>query len=100
MAAKMDSTKWEGRTNFGRMRLRSRDESAILTASKECLLLESALGDWTLRPGAVLRVERAGITPWCWRGILIEHRAGAPPPCIAFLADGVPTVELLRRLEE
>jgi len=72
----------------------------IFHASDDGLLLISRLGSFFLRPGAVLRVERAGLIPWCWRGLLVHHRMSRYPTPIGFLPREGSTRQMLLQLKD
>jgi hypothetical protein len=92
---------WEGSIQVGSpWNIVSPQQTARLRADEEKLLIDTRQANIYLRPGTVLRIERAGALPWFWRGILIHHRLARYDRCIGFVPASSSTGELLERLQQ
>lgn len=91
--------KWRGCAWIGQRTPENSVPSDLLVANEDRLTITCGVGEFNFRPGKVLRIERAGLFPWFWRGIVIEHRMPSYPLHIGFLPAEESTRELLQQLE-
>jgi hypothetical protein len=99
MSASGTIISYEGRTHFGWAWGRN-GHTDTLVADELRLILSSRLGLINLRPGTVLRVERAPFLPCLCRGIVIHHRRHGVPSPVGFIPSGVSSKVVLEQLLE
>ncbi len=68
-------------------------------SSRWKIILTSHVGEIRLPIASVLRIERAGLVPCLWRGLVISHRVQYPG-CVGFVPEEVSTREILEHLRE
>ena len=90
---------WNGCAWAGRSFPAAIHAGDTLSITDDALIIRSSLGQFSFRPGKVLRIERAGMVPWFWRGFVLEHRMPGYPPRVGFLPAGVRCRDVLRELE-
>jgi hypothetical protein len=89
----------EGHTHFGWPWGNGR-QTDTLVADELRLVVSSRLGLINLRPGTVLRVERAPLLPCFGRGIVIHHRRHNFPSPVGFVPSSASANVLLEELLE
>ncbi len=91
---------WEGHTHFGWPWSNYGRAPDIFVADERGLVLGSKLGRLDLRSVVVLWIERSGMFPCLWKGIMIHHRNPAYPKRIGFVPRSGPETEILNELEK
>ena len=76
--------RWEGHMCDGVGTTTGSEPGALLCANAEELWLKGRRGDFHLPRSAVVKVGRAGMYPWFFRGIRIRHRVSGYPAELQF----------------
>ncbi len=90
--------RWEGAMNDGNGTSGSQGAAAVLCANADEIWLSGRRGDFHLPRAAVVRVGRAGMYPWFFRGIRIRHTVAGYPPILQFGAWTVPSRQVISQL--
>lgn len=90
--------RWEGTLNDGNGTSGGPAGGAVLCANAGEIWLSGRLGDFHLPRNAVVRIGRAGMYPWFFRGIRIRHTVASYPPILQFGAWTVPSRQVISQL--
>ncbi len=99
VAANNYPLRWEGAMNDGNGTSGTPGAGAILCANAEEIWLSGRRGDFHLPRNSVVRIGRAGMYPWFFRGVRIRHRIPAFPSILQFGPWTVPSREILAQLK-
>jgi len=90
---------WQGHINLLNNELITKDLEATLTANVEVLEFKGLHVELKFARSQIVQIRRAGLYPWCWAGICLEHQISEYPRYVYFGAHWISSKAVLSHLK-